>query len=128
MLLSAAPSLPPCGNYVGQEYLVSVSGRCILPDGEIMAGGIWAPRHPGQSVTYVVNWTTGGDNSQVSCLVIRVRRHRPQRLLRWALAKSKEFQRLRSERFRGYWFSVRVSGLTQLRIKCWLYCTWAAWG
>ena len=66
MLCPAAPSLPPCGAYVGQEYLVSQGGRCLLPDGEIMAGGIWAPRHPGQSVTYVVNWTMGGDNSQVS--------------------------------------------------------------
>ena len=61
----AAPALPSCGTYVGQEFLVSKGGRCVLPDGEIMAGGIWAPRHPGQPVTYVVNWTTGGDDSQV---------------------------------------------------------------
>ena len=44
---------------------MGVSGRCLLPDGEVMMGGIWAPRKPGQSITYVVNWTTGGDNTQV---------------------------------------------------------------
>jgi hypothetical protein len=30
-----------------------------------MESGIWAPRNPGQPVTYVLNWTTGSDQSMV---------------------------------------------------------------
>ena len=38
--------------------------RCILPDGEVFSGGVWAPRNPGVSVNYNIPWVYGGDNSQ----------------------------------------------------------------
>jgi len=47
----------------GQVYDASLRGHCILPDGSIMTSGIWTSRAPGAPVNYVVNWTTGGDDS-----------------------------------------------------------------
>ena len=47
----------------GQLYDASTRGHCILPDGSVMTSGVWTSRAPGAPVNYVVNWTTGGDDS-----------------------------------------------------------------